>query len=168
MACANTIICNRDSQEVCTRIVITVAIFCTCHIAKLYRCRCDAEPVCARGQVDTQPTADSADNFTPWTRNLGHTCVNFILLSAFYLNTSISLCLLGPRSQAIEGGHVGQLSRSDHAWSETEVLTIVEAQAGPFWKSDRIPFFAPIFCHCTFLRCFILTQPCVTPVHREG
>ena len=44
--------------------VIAVAKYCTCRIAMLYGCRCDAEPVCARGKVNYQPTADSADNLT--------------------------------------------------------------------------------------------------------
>ena len=81
----------KERQSVC---VITVANYCACRIAMLYRCRCDAEPVCARGQVDIQPTADSADNFTPWTGTLGHTCVNFLIVGAVFDCTNLSLCLL--------------------------------------------------------------------------
>ena len=98
-------------HEVCTRTVTTVANYCTCRIAMLCRCRCDAEPGCARGQVNTQPTADSADNFTPWTRTLGHTCVNYMTVGAVFDCTPPSPCVhSGPLSRAIEGGHVREPS----------------------------------------------------------
>ena len=146
MACANTI-CNRDSHEVCTRTVMTVANLCTCRIAMLYRCRCDAEPVCARGQVDTQLIWLTLPTISHRGPELLDTHASIFCLWVLFVCTPPSpFVCSGPLSRAIEGGHVRQPSCLDHAWSETEVLAIVEARAGPIWKIDRIPLFTPIFC----------------------
>ena len=65
-----------------------------------YKCKCDAEPVCARGQVNIQPTADNADNFTPWTRTLGHTCVNCMTVGSFCLHLLLRSTLLRIQRQS--------------------------------------------------------------------
>ena len=52
------------------------------HIAGMQKCR-GAGRCVGRGQVNNQLAADPADNFTPRTGTLGHTCVNCIRVGAF-------------------------------------------------------------------------------------
>ena len=60
--------------------MITGTMLCTCRIAMLYKCRCDAKLV--RRQADNQPEADNADNFTTWNGSLEHTSVNCVFGSS--------------------------------------------------------------------------------------
>ena len=83
MACANTTICNRESQETCAHTTVTVSMHCTLLECKFTGAgRYDAEWCVGRGQVNNQLAADPADNFTPRTETLGHTCVNCIRVGA--------------------------------------------------------------------------------------
>ena len=94
MACAHFVICSRELQETCARTMITVTLSCTCRIAMLYKCRCDAKSRVHDRQSDNQPTADNADNFTTWTGSLEHTCVNCILVAIHHLSPMLRSTLL--------------------------------------------------------------------------